>query len=203
VKPPAAEEGFDSLVAEPAAGTGSKSRWRTLTLSVKGARLYPGRKSRDRALLCYTSAPLERDLEVTGHPLMCLHISADRRDAALFVYLEDVDEGGRVTMVTEGQLRALHRKLSGTRLPGGPLSGRSFLREHAQPLVPGEVAELVFDLIPTSYLFRKGHALRIALAGGDADHFEPLPGDPPVLRVHRSAGAPSRVELPVVDEEAL
>jgi predicted acyl esterase len=108
-----------------------------------------------------------------------------------------VDEQGRVTMVTEGQLRALHRNLRGTQIPGGPVTGRSYLRKDAKALVPGETAELVFDLIPTSYLFRRGHALRIALAGGDADLFEPLPGDPPALRVHRSADAPSRVDLPV------
>ena len=75
------------------------------------------------------------------------------------------------------------------------------MRGDSRPLLPGEISELVFDLIPTSYLFRKGHALRIALAGGDADHFEPLPGDIAALRVHRSVDAPSRVDLPVVDYE--
>jgi putative CocE/NonD family hydrolase len=211
---PAETEGFDVIAPDPSAGTGKRSRWRTLTLSVKGARLYTDRKRRDPELLCYTSGPLEQDLEVTGHPVLHLFVSADQEDAALFVYLEDVDRRGRVTMVTEGQIRALHRKLesgyspsgtsdaAGTSGPAGPISGRSFRRRDGKPLVPGETVALIFDLIPTSYLFRAAHSIRIALSGGDVDHFEPLPGEPPEIHVHRSRAAPSRVDLPVVASRA-
>ncbi len=40
-------------------------------------------------------------------------------------------------------------------------------------------AVLTFDLLPTSYLFKRGHSIRLAVAGADADHFAPLPGDLP------------------------
>ena len=48
---------------------------------------------------------------------------------------------------------------------------RSESRADALPLVPGEVAELSFDLWATSVLFRAGHRIRVALAGADADTF--------------------------------
>jgi hypothetical protein len=103
-----------------------------------------------------------------------------------------------VTYVSEGMLRALHRRV----LPGGPdalgVPRRSFRREHAQPLVPGEVAELAFDLLPTSYVFPAGHRIRLALAGSDADHFARIPEAGPVSwRVQRSSAHPSSLVLPV------
>jgi predicted acyl esterase len=50
----------------------------------------------------------------------------------------------------------------------------------------------------SSYLFKAGHAIRIALAGADKDHFAPLPGDPPTLRVHRDAAHASHIDLPAM-----
>ena len=66
------------------------------------------------------------------------------------------------------------------------------------PLVQGEVNELVFDLLPTSYLFKTGHAVRVALAGADKDHFVLMPGEPPRLRFYRGEGHASRLDLPVI-----
>jgi putative CocE/NonD family hydrolase len=194
---PEKEDGSDGFEVDGTAGTGPKSRWRTLTLSVRGATLYPDRREKDGGLLCYTSDPLEHDLEVTGHPMVRFYMSARSDDAALFVYLEDVDPSGAVTMVTEGQLRALHRKLDRQEATGGVLPGRSYMSRDARSLAPGEVAELVFDMIPTSYLFRKGNALRIAVAGADPDNFAPLREGPDKLHLHRSSRRSSYVELPV------
>jgi predicted acyl esterase len=67
------------------------------------------------------------------------------------------------------------------------------------PLVPGEIAEIRFSLFPISYLFRKDHSVRIAIAGADADQFDPVVAGSPVLHVHRGGSAASRIELPVVD----
>jgi predicted acyl esterase len=96
-------------------------------------------------------------------------------------------------------LRALHRRYAP---PGDDPLGlprRSFARADAAPLVPGEVAELTFDLLPTSYVFAAGHAVRVAIAGGDADHFARIPAEgSPSWRVQRSRSAPSSIVLPVV-----
>jgi hypothetical protein len=112
-----------------------------------------------------------------------------------------------VTYVTEGELRALDRKLATTPAPYRQVVPyRTLRRADARPLRPGEVTELVFDLLPTSYLFRAGHSIRIALAGADADHFSPVPEDlstnPPTWEVSRSLAHPSQVMLPVVEADA-
>src|SRR6185295_8031763 len=70
---------------------------------------YPDREARARRLLVYRSAPLERELEVVGHPLVRLFLRASAPDGALFVYLEEETERGRVLYVTEGELRLVHR----------------------------------------------------------------------------------------------
>ena len=160
---------------------------------------YTDRQDADKELLVYTSAPLESDTEVTGHPVVTLDVSSTATDGQFFVYLEDVDERGRVLAITDGQLRAIHRKLSDKEPPYRDVSPyHSFERADAMPLVPGEIAELVFDLLPTSYLFRRGHSIRVAVAGADADHFAPLTGDPPTVQVYRGGAHPSHIDLPVI-----
>lgn len=197
---PTADEGYDDYLVDFTAGTGRRSRW-TSALSIEGR--YPPRDKRDEKLLTYTSPPLGEELEVTGHPIVTLYVSSTATDGAFFAYMEDVDAKGRVTYVTEGQLRAVHRKLSDDEPPyRHVVPYRSFKREDAEPLVPGEVAELVFDLLPTSYLFKEGHSIRIALAGADCDHFALIPpGDPPTVRFYRSSEASSRVDLPVISRD--
>jgi putative CocE/NonD family hydrolase len=126
-------------------------------------------------------------------------VSSNATDGTFFVYLEDVDEQGRVSYVTEGQLRAIHRRLGDQPPPyHHVVPYRTFKRADAQPLVPGEVAELVFDLLPTSYRFQPGHRIRFAIAGADASHFAILPGGPPTVHVHRSRLHDSHIELPVI-----
>jgi uncharacterized protein len=99
------------------------------------------------------------------------------------VYLEDVDPAGSVSDVTEGELRALHRHLS-TAVPPyrQTVPYRTFKRADAQPLSRGDIAELRFDLLATSYLFEAGHRIRIAISGADASHFAVLPGGAPAVR---------------------
>jgi len=191
-------DGEDRHRVDLEAGSGPASRWAAL----RGRPIhdpYPDRAERDERLLHYTSPPLTGDTEVTGHPLVTLHVASTASDGAFFVYLEDVAPDGSVAYVTEGMLRALHRRYAPAADDPLGLPRRSFRREDAAPLVPGEVAELTFDLLPTSYRFAAGHAIRIALAGGDADHFARIPADgTPTWRVQRSRSAPSSIVLPVV-----
>src|SRR6185437_10454127 len=108
---------------------------------------------------------------------------------------EDVAPDGRVAYVTEGQLRAVHRRCPTPRALG-EIPERTFLREHGMPLPAGEVAEIAFELLPISWRFERGHAVRLAIAGGDGDHF--ARSKAATMRVHRAGRWPSRVELPVV-----
>jgi putative CocE/NonD family hydrolase len=183
------------------AGTGDAARWNSLT-GPRGGTLfgYPDREERDQRLLTYTSAPLGEDMEVTGHPVVRLFVSSTADDGHFFAYLEEVDPVGNVVYVTEGQLRAVHRKLSREQPPYRlAVPYRTFEKKDALPLVPGEVAELVFDLLPTSYLFKKGSSVRIALGGADEDHFALMKREPPPeLTFQRNRAHASALELPVV-----
>ncbi|MGE0474237.1 MAG: CocE/NonD family hydrolase C-terminal non-catalytic domain-containing protein, partial [Nitrospirales bacterium] len=116
-------------------------------------------------------------------------------------YLEDVTPEGDVHYVTEGELRALHRKWISPDLgmPGFlPVPHRTYRRADAVPLQPGEVVPLTIDLLPTSYQFKKGHRIRVALAGTDRDHFQALPGPPPAWNIWHTTTRPSHLDLPVV-----
>jgi len=196
--PPACESSADEYVVDQTAGTGEHSRWRT-QLTIGEAVRYPDRSAQDAKLLTYTSEALDHPLEVTGHPVITLFVTSTASDGTFFVYLEDVDARGHIAYVTEGQLRAIHRRLSDAPAPyRQTVPYRTFKRSDAQPLVPCGTAELTFDLLPTSYLFQPGHRIRIAIAGADASHFAILPGGPPIVRVYRSRLHASRIDLPVI-----
>ena len=84
-------------------------------------------------------------------------------------------------------------------LPYAPLGpAHSFLHADAEPLIPGPLATIRFSLLPTSVLLRKGHSIRIALAGADAGLFQRYPAQgSPQWTVYREPGRASFVELPV------
>jgi len=191
---PAAAEASDRYHVDLTAKTGLTSRWDL------GAPIYYfNRRAADAKLSCYTSDPLKTDLEVTGHPAVTLYVSSTANDGEFFAYLEDVSPKGNVTYVTEGELRGIDRKLSNGNAPYrqiGPY--HSFRRQDAMPLVPGEVANLTFEILPTSYVFKRGHSIRLALAGADRDHFTLLPGPAPTLHFHRDRAHPSHLDLPVI-----
>jgi putative CocE/NonD family hydrolase len=186
----------DTYRVDYTATTGHLSRWKSgIGMPID----YSDRKRQDEKLLAYDTAPLERDTEVTGHPVVTLHLAADATDAHVFVYLEEVTPSGEVRYVTEGCLRALHRKLSSAVPPHAMVTPyRTFLAADAMPLVPGEVAELIFDLLPTSYLFRRGCSIRLAIAGADHDHVRAPREAPSTFHLHRDAVHPSHLALPIV-----
>jgi putative CocE/NonD family hydrolase len=198
---PAAAAGSDAYKVDFEATTGDKNRWRT---QLGGQVVYTDRAEADRRLLTYTSPPLAEDVEITGHPIISLHVASTHADGAFFVYLEEVDEAGKVTYLTEGQLRAIHRKVSkDAPARATPAPYRTFKRRDAMPLVPGEVAELRFGLLPTSVLVRKGHRIRVAVAGHDKSVFARTPADAtPVISVQRNSRHASFIELPVVPASA-
>lgn len=197
---PKKAESFDEYKVDQTHGTGKYARWNTLLNAGLMAK-YPDRAEQDRKLLVYDSDPLTTEIEVTGHPVVRLWVSSTADDGAFFVYLEDVGPDGAVRYVTEGQLRALHRKISQEADPThaiGPF--HSFKKEDAEKLRPGEPAELAFALQPVSYLFKKGHRIRVAVGGADKDHFVMIPLEPPTIKVYHQKDLASRIELPVIEK---
>ena len=188
----------DTYLVDNSAGTGDLSRWKSgIGMNVE----YSDRRRADKKLLVYNSRPLDRDMEVTGHPVVTLYITSSAEDGYFIVYLEEVTPRGEVRYVTEGNLRAVHRKVSRAKPPYKIcVPYHSFLEKDAMPLTPGEVAQITFDLLPISYLFRRGSRIRMAVAGADRHHYIPLPGPPPTIQIHRSGKQPSHIVLPVVRE---
>jgi uncharacterized protein len=195
--PPTAENAGDPYAVDFELSTGLTSRWLQLNPFIA----YNNLGQFDQRRITYTSPPLQNSIEVTGTPMIRLHVSSTATDGAFHAYLEDVAPDGRVTYVTEGVLRALHRKVAGPTRPGTGFSiQRSFKRADALPLVPDEPATLEFELLPTSVVFRKAHRIRLALAGADAGNFERVPAEGSVQwRIHRDTLHPSQLELPFRD----
>ena len=194
---PTDRSGGDEYAIDFEASTGTQNRWHTED-GVTPV-IYPDRAAPDRRLLTYTSARLDQDVQLTGYPIVTLHVTSTATDGAFFVYLEDVAETGKVRYITEGQLRALHRKVSAA-TPSYKISVpyHSFKQADAAPLVPGEVTELTFGLLPTSVLIRQGHRIRIAIAGHDKDNFARIPATgTPTITIARNALHASFIDLPV------
>jgi putative CocE/NonD family hydrolase len=197
-KRPGVSTGRDQYKVDFEATTGLSNRWHTQTGGQPVS--YPDRVEADRRLLVYTSLPLHQDTEITGTAVIKLFLTTTASDGAVFAYLEDVAEDGRVSYLTEGELRALHRKTPNEQPPYKTFSPyHSFMRKDAAPVVPGELMELNFGLLPVSVLVKKGHRLRVAIAGADRDTFVRIPAeDDPVLSVFRNAKRASFVDIPVV-----
>jgi putative CocE/NonD family hydrolase len=112
---PGQDEDTDFYAVDFEATTGLTNRWRSQDGVTRV--IYRNRAAADERLLTYTSPALTLDMEITGHPVVTLYVASTAADGAFYVYLEDVDEDGRVTYLTEGQLRALHRRISDRQPP--------------------------------------------------------------------------------------
>ena len=191
------QEGADLYQVDPGTGTGLNNRWHT---QMGNPIFFPDRREDDKKLLVYDTPPLENDTEITGHPVVHLNVRSNATDGQFFVYLETVDPDGRVRMLTEGQLRGLHRKVSDDAPPYKMFGPYHSLKEKdALPLVPGEITEIAFDLFPISVLLKKGQRIRLAIAGADADVFKPIAGcETPELTVERNSVYASYIDLPII-----
>jgi uncharacterized protein len=140
-------------------------------------------------VLTYTSAPLERDLQVAGTPAVDLFVRSSAAHADVFARLCDVDETGRSVNVCDGLLRL------SPDCPPANADGR----------VPAR-----FDLWPAAHRFRAGHRLRLQVSGGAHPRFDRNPGtgEPPATgarlvaserQVHHDPTHPSALLLPIPD----
>ncbi|RKS85000.1 hypothetical protein DFR51_3600 [Sphingosinicella microcystinivorans] len=196
VQPPA-QSAYADYTVDFTAGTGKNTRWST---QFGAPPIYPDRREADAKLLVFDSAAFDTDMELAGTPVIELFAAAQSNDPVFYVYLEDVAPDGRVTYITEGQLRAIHRAPADPEtLPydQGP-APHSFRRADALPVTPGKTMRMAFALNPTAALIRKGHRLRVAVAGADADLFRRYPEEGPErFRVSLGADAASAITVPL------
>jgi putative CocE/NonD family hydrolase len=198
------------------------NRW--LGIGVQWPSAPPIRTEKDKQCVTYTTEPLDVDTEITGHPIAHLFVSSTAPDGDFFVYLEDVDENGEALLVTEGQLRAgfAHLESNDSMILAGAkgidvkpeLPWHGFEAEDYDPEIFADnaVVELAIDLFPTSWVFRKGHRIRISIACADYPTFPLHPAispqnDPnaqdnriPSIQIHRGGEHASHIELPVIPQ---
>ena len=196
VKPQTADT-FDTYKVDFGVYTSKKNRWTTqmagpvINLNDRG--------EMDERMLCYTSSPMEYDVQITGTPIISLELSSTHDDGAVLVYLEDVDEKGKSTYITEGGLRLIHRKLIEN--PEDEMNLHSFNEEDAMPMIPGEKTNVMFKLWPTSVLIKKGHSIRVAIAGADKSVFDKFPKrGKPELTIYSGKEQTSFITLPIVKD---
>lgn len=179
------------------ASTGEASRWTTQG-GVPPA--YGDRRAADRKLAVFDSAPLPDDTLLAGWPWVSLTLTAHSTDPAVFAYLEDVAPDGRVTYLTEGMLRALHRKIANpASLPYDPgPAPHSFAAADALTVTPGARMDVPFAFFPVAALIHRGHRLRLAIGGADAAIFTRHPAQgAETFRFQFGGDRPSLLHLPL------
>ena len=150
-------------------------------------------------VLTFQTPPLENDVEVTGPITVKLHASSSARDTDFTAKLIDVcplsDDypDGLAINLTDSIIRARYR--NGWDTP--------------ELLEPGKVYEFVFELYPTSNIFKKGHRIRLDISSSNWPRFDANPntgGDLGTERrleiadqtIYHEPEHPSHVVLPII-----
>jgi putative CocE/NonD family hydrolase len=148
----------------------------------------------DRAdALVYTSAPLEKALEITGPVKVVLHAASSAPDTDFTAKLVDVYPDGKALNLCDGILRARYRE---------SMSNPTLVE-------PGRVYRYEIDLWVTSNLFASGHRVRVEISSSNFPRFDRNPntgapfGTDAELRkatqtVYHDGTRPSHILLPVI-----
>lgn len=110
-------------------------------------------------VLVYSSAPLERDTEMTGPVNVRLWAQSTSADTDFTAKLTVVKPDGQVINLNNGILRTSFR---------GSLSDPT-------PTTPGRPYEYQIHVWPTSYEFRAGDRIRLEISSSDYPQFAPNP----------------------------
>jgi len=142
-------------------------------------------------VLCYTSAPLEKNITITGDMSVELFISSDAVDTDFIVRLTEVDEKGRSIRYADGALGAKYRD--------------SF--EVPSYLEKGKVYKLNIRSTKISKMFAAGNRIRFTVTSSAKNLAFPNSNTPAGYNsektliaqnsVHYGAQYPSRIILPV------
>lgn len=161
--------GGRSFSYDPAAGVEAGHYWGELT---------GDQSPSDAKELVFDSPALEDDLEAAGLPRVFLRARSSAALAHWVARLEDLAPDGASALVTGAALNGSQRAS----------------RTEPSALTPGMEADFVLDLHFTTWRFKKGHRIRLALANGSFPMLWPLPSpvESTVL-----FGANTRLELPV------
>jgi len=159
----------------------------------------------DQKGLTYTTAPLETDLTVKGHSIVTLWVSSNNPDAAFWAVLEDVDPSGNSFVIADGRLRASLRSVQNPPYNFLGLPWHRAYQVDEQLLKTGEIVKLDFDILPTTYVFKAGNRIRLAITNIMGGMFVNLPkfNPPSKISVYRNMIHDSSLKLPVVAKPSI
>lgn len=140
----------------------------------------PDQKNADVNCLVYESQPIKDSLEILGFPKVILQTSVNAPSANWIVRLSDVAPNGMVTLITGAGFNATHYKSS----------------EQPSTLVPDSLYTLNIELHATSWTFRKGHKIRLAINNALWPMIWPSPY-PMTTTLHSEETQPSFLKLPI------
>ena len=144
-------------------------------------------------VVVYTSAPLERDLEVTGPITVTLYASSSARDTDFVAKLDDVYPDGTSMLIELGIQRARYRE-SSTR---------------PTLIKPGKIYKYTIHVWPTSNVFKAGHQIRLEITSSNFPMWDRNPNtghafaQDAELRIahqviYHDEDHPSEITLPIV-----
>lgn len=145
----------------------------------------PDQRPTDAFSLVYDTAPLQDDLEILGLPKAILNVSADAPHANWFVRLSDVAPDGTVTQVAGAGFNGTHRESA----------------KNPKPLDLGHAFPLEIELHFTSWIFPKGHKIRLSINNAQWPMFWPSPYPVTTSLYLGGGGNPTRLLLPFVPYE--
>jgi predicted acyl esterase len=129
----------------------------------------------------YDTRPLDRDVEILGLPRARIRVSADAPLAHWYVRLNDVAPDGTVTLVASAGFNGAHRE-----------SARD-----PRPLEPNQAFFLEIEMHFTSWVFPKGHRMRLAVGNAQWPMLWTTPY-PMTASLYLGGADPTRLLLPVV-----
>jgi len=154
-------------------------------------------------VLVFVTAPLEKDLEVTGPLVVKLWAASDSPDTDFTAKLIDVYPpsgdfpGGLELNIGDSIVRARYRN--------GPAT--------AEMLEAGKPYEFTIEMYPTALVFRRGHRIRVDISSSNFPRFDVNPNTGEPLNDNRNwrvaensvyldPAHPSRILLPVIPASA-
>ena len=173
-----AESDMHSMVYKPSMGVegGGPTMWWGSVL--------PDQQPMDEFSLVYDSGILDAPHEILGRPIARIHVSADAPRANWVVRVSDVAPDGQVTQVAGAGFNGTHRNSA---------------REPSD-IIPGEEFDLSIELHFTSWVFPKGHKIRVSISNAQWPMFWPTPFNmESMLKIGGETGA--RINLPIVPSE--
>ena len=173
--------------------------------------------------ITFSTAPLERDVEIAGPVKLRLQLASSTADADVFATLRAFDPSGKEVVffsstaprapVSQGWLRVSQRKLD----PAFTTDWRPFhSHDETQPLTPGAVYEVDVEIWPTSVALPKGYRIALTVQGQDFarpgverdtdtgwfTHDDPRDRPPALFggthTLHTGGGRESYLQLPVI-----